>query len=226
MPDDLTDFLARYERDDNEWWRLGSGEHLNLFDAAIERAEQAETERDEAKRVLAEEIAVIAGERMATRRIDVLELIHERDALKATIERARALAENARGAGGVLCTCADCADDWNPASGHHEPRWTSWDLNPAEVLAALRPSDDRAEIAARIHTLDQPAKFSQCGQCGRPFSERACGPTHALVAHERGGDLTRHLPGHAAPAPRRLTEQQGGIPNDDITSDDPYQRGI
>lgn len=22
-----------------------------------------------------------------------------------------------------------------------------------------------------------------CSQCGKPFEERACGPTHALVAH-------------------------------------------
>ncbi|HEY9367547.1 hypothetical protein [Streptomyces sp.] len=39
-------------------------------------------ERDEAKQVLAEEIAAIAEERIATGRANVLELIHERDALK------------------------------------------------------------------------------------------------------------------------------------------------
>lgn len=37
-------FLERYRRDDNEWWRLGSGHHLNLFLEAVERMEAAEEE--------------------------------------------------------------------------------------------------------------------------------------------------------------------------------------
>ena len=43
----LDEFLARYDEDDNEWWLLASGHHLNLFDeaeAAYERM-RAENER-------------------------------------------------------------------------------------------------------------------------------------------------------------------------------------
>lgn len=35
----LTEFFPRYENDDNEWWALGSGDHMNLFDEAMERVE-------------------------------------------------------------------------------------------------------------------------------------------------------------------------------------------
>ena len=52
----LSDFLGRYQSDDNEWWRLEQGEAQNMFDAAVEsiavlgaRAERAETERDAAR---------------------------------------------------------------------------------------------------------------------------------------------------------------------------------
>ena len=33
----LDDFLSAYKQNDNEWWLLGSGEHQNLFDAALSR---------------------------------------------------------------------------------------------------------------------------------------------------------------------------------------------
>ena len=52
----LSDFLGRYQSDDNEWWRLEQGEAQNMFDAAVEsiarlgtRAERAEAERDAAR---------------------------------------------------------------------------------------------------------------------------------------------------------------------------------
>jgi hypothetical protein len=32
----LTDFLAAMAIDDNWWWRIASGHHLNLFEAAVE----------------------------------------------------------------------------------------------------------------------------------------------------------------------------------------------
>jgi hypothetical protein len=38
----LDEFLARYEFDDNEWWRMAPGHHLNLFDEAVERMQRAE----------------------------------------------------------------------------------------------------------------------------------------------------------------------------------------
>jgi hypothetical protein len=34
----LEDFLVAMAIDDNTWWRVGCGHHLNLFDAACERA--------------------------------------------------------------------------------------------------------------------------------------------------------------------------------------------
>jgi hypothetical protein len=38
----LDEFLARYDVDENEWWRLAPGHHLNLFEEAVERMQQAE----------------------------------------------------------------------------------------------------------------------------------------------------------------------------------------
>lgn len=179
-----------------------------------DRRRQARTDatasRQHAERAKAK-VQRLTEERDAARLVSEGRTMEQYDQ-EAAIERARAFCEKAK---------QDCAR-YRAETG----TYIADAIDPDEVLAALAPltPDDRAEVAARIHTLDQPAKFSQCGQCGRPFSERACGPTHALVAHERGGDLTRHLPGYAAPAPRRLTEQQGGIPNDAITPDDQNRR--
>ena len=38
----LDDFLAAYDTDDNWWWRISCGHHMNLFDAAVERMREAE----------------------------------------------------------------------------------------------------------------------------------------------------------------------------------------
>lgn len=38
----LDDFLAAYDADDNEWWRINCGHHQNLFEAAVERMHAAE----------------------------------------------------------------------------------------------------------------------------------------------------------------------------------------
>lgn len=38
----LADFRQAYEADDNWWWRLGSGDHQNLFDQACERIDELE----------------------------------------------------------------------------------------------------------------------------------------------------------------------------------------
>lgn len=40
----LDAFLVIYADDDNEWWRLDSGQHQNLFDSLLARAEAAEAE--------------------------------------------------------------------------------------------------------------------------------------------------------------------------------------
>lgn len=37
----LDEFLVEYEQDDNAWWRIACGHHMNLFDDAIDRIEQA-----------------------------------------------------------------------------------------------------------------------------------------------------------------------------------------
>lgn len=38
----LDDFLREFEADSNTWWRIDCGHHLNLFEAAVERMQQAE----------------------------------------------------------------------------------------------------------------------------------------------------------------------------------------
>lgn len=38
----LNEFLARFEQDDNEWWRIPCGDHLNLFEEAVSRMQDAE----------------------------------------------------------------------------------------------------------------------------------------------------------------------------------------
>ena len=39
---DLEEFITAYFEDDNIWWRIGCGHHMNLFDAAIERIRELE----------------------------------------------------------------------------------------------------------------------------------------------------------------------------------------
>jgi hypothetical protein len=38
----LDDFLVEYEQDDNVWWRLACGHHMNLFEEAVSRMLSAE----------------------------------------------------------------------------------------------------------------------------------------------------------------------------------------
>lgn len=40
----LDEFLAVYEQDDNVWWMIGGGHHMNLFDAAVDQLEDARRE--------------------------------------------------------------------------------------------------------------------------------------------------------------------------------------
>lgn len=39
---DLEEFIAAYFEDDNIWWQIGCGHHMNLMDAAIERIRELE----------------------------------------------------------------------------------------------------------------------------------------------------------------------------------------
>lgn len=53
-PQDFDEWLAAFEADDNEWWRTSSGQHLNLFEEAVDRWRACmETVRDK-ERVIAE----------------------------------------------------------------------------------------------------------------------------------------------------------------------------
>jgi hypothetical protein len=45
----LDEFITQYEQDDNVWWTLGSGDHMNLFDDALERIEELTRQRDSAR---------------------------------------------------------------------------------------------------------------------------------------------------------------------------------
>lgn len=85
---------------------------------------QAEAERDEANRTLAEEITAIGEERIATRRVDILAVIQERDALGAAVERVRQ--EHTRNADTDACQQCSARDYPN-----YEVPW------PCPTIAAL-----------------------------------------------------------------------------------------
>jgi hypothetical protein len=38
----LDDFLKQYDEDENIWWGMACGHHMNLFDEAVERMRAAE----------------------------------------------------------------------------------------------------------------------------------------------------------------------------------------
>lgn len=42
----LVSFVPLYKRSDNEWWKLSSGDHMNLFDEALDRIDALVAERD------------------------------------------------------------------------------------------------------------------------------------------------------------------------------------
>jgi hypothetical protein len=41
----LNDFLEAMRWDDNWWWRIGCGHHLNLFEEALDRIDNADARR-------------------------------------------------------------------------------------------------------------------------------------------------------------------------------------
>jgi hypothetical protein len=67
------------------------------------------------------------------------ELLARAERAEAANDAVRALAEQATHGGfGKLCCCFDCEDaQENGRDAPHEPTWTAWTLDPAEVLAAL-----------------------------------------------------------------------------------------
>lgn len=56
----LADFRRRYEADDNEWWRLGSGDHMNLFDDALDEIDRLSARPDAAE--LKRHLAYLLGQ--------------------------------------------------------------------------------------------------------------------------------------------------------------------
>lgn len=46
----LNDFLAAYGEDDNWWWRIECGHHRNLFDMALDRIDELETQLEQLRR--------------------------------------------------------------------------------------------------------------------------------------------------------------------------------
>ena len=88
----LSDFLGRYQSDDNEWWRLDHGEAQNMFDAAVEsvavlgaRAERAEAERDAVRA----EVARLQREKAVAVAV-ANDREHNEHALEAEVARLRA----------------------------------------------------------------------------------------------------------------------------------------
>ena len=88
----LSDFLGRYQSDDNEWWRLEQGEAQNMFDAAVEsvavlgaRAERAEAERDAVRA----EVARLQREKAVAVAV-ANDREHNEHALEAEVARLRA----------------------------------------------------------------------------------------------------------------------------------------
>ena len=53
MTSDLDTFLAAMAVDDNEWWRVSCGDHLNLFEDAVDRMKEAEARMRAARNALA-----------------------------------------------------------------------------------------------------------------------------------------------------------------------------
>lgn len=48
----LAEFFAAYEEDDNLWWRVGCGHHMNLFDAAMEEIDRLKLQLKTAREAL------------------------------------------------------------------------------------------------------------------------------------------------------------------------------
>ena len=89
----LSEFLDRYQDNDNEWFALDHGEAQNMFDAAVEsvavlgaRAERAEAERDAARQELGrlQEVRAVGCQCGDS---DACQFVAERDAARAEVAR-------------------------------------------------------------------------------------------------------------------------------------------
>ena len=88
----LSEFLDRYQDNDNEWFALDHGEAQNMFDAAVEsiavlgaRAERAEAERDAVRA----EVARLQREKAVAVAV-ANDREHNEHALEAEVARLRA----------------------------------------------------------------------------------------------------------------------------------------
>ena len=137
----LDEFLARFDEDDNEWWRTESGHHLNLFEEAVDRMRAAEAEVERLREVARANFDLYHEAKMELRRA-----ITERDALKVDVSMAEAAAEEAqrqidawqaereiRGTGVLLerpaptpdgSVCPECA-----AGKHPNCNGVAWDMD-------------------------------------------------------------------------------------------------
>lgn len=60
----LNDFLAAMAIDDNWWWRIASGHHLNLFEAAVEERDPIHVHHDDVEVVKVEVCGHPRGQRV------------------------------------------------------------------------------------------------------------------------------------------------------------------
>jgi len=68
----------------------------------------------------------------------------------------------------------------------------------SDMLSVRGYANSRGTVAQQaLAGKDEPRHRSTCGQCGHPFSERACGPTHAMIADEDAAEQERLRTGHA-----------------------------
>ncbi|MCC3333563.1 hypothetical protein [Nocardia abscessus] len=121
----LDEFRRVYEADNNAWWRLECGHHMNLFDAALEKLDaMLELARDR------KDDLVIAQARIA-------ELEAQFDRVRKVHEPIEAL--NVRYPGGRLTqVCSGCGTDAG-----------NWQMYPCPTIRAL----DRPSTAAELREV-------------------------------------------------------------------------
>lgn len=67
----LAEFMPRYEKDNNEWWRLECGHHQNLFEEAVDRCEMLA----DAVRELGRALGDLAWEHMSDETAEMYEWV-------------------------------------------------------------------------------------------------------------------------------------------------------
>jgi hypothetical protein len=87
----LADFLAAYEKDDNEWWGIGCGHHQNLFEAAVDEVVRLTVETEQLRQLLVKAGIALEAESARVRAVRYLVADHPRclhHAIKASAIRA------------------------------------------------------------------------------------------------------------------------------------------